>query len=77
MHFCTNCFSCAKCSKNLGGEQFIPFEEKVYCMKCYKEEHAKVCFQCGGYIDGQYYEVDGKVIMAKCLDRFKKQNGYA
>ena len=76
MNFHPNCFVCAKCNKNLGGEQFIPFEDKVYDMKCYKEEHAKVCAQCGGYIDGQFYEVEGKNIHAKCLDRFKKQHGY-
>ena len=65
---------CTKCGKPFVKEQLSFQGDDVYHFECYKQDFGKRCVQCGGFIDGQFYEFNGKEIHAKCLDAFKKAN---
>ena len=46
-------------------------------MDCYKEDFAKVCYQCGAYVDGQYYEADERNFHTNCIEKYKASKGLA
>ena len=45
------CFRCADCNVEIGGNQFIPLPPeggvlKIVCLKCYDLKHALRCAKC-------------------------------
>ena len=71
------CFTCDKCKGSLEHEAFVPHEGKVYHNKCYVQDFAKLCAQCGGYIEDSYMENGDDMIHEKCIEKYKKSKGYA
>jgi hypothetical protein len=44
--FHEHCFTCVSCSQPIGTRNFIPKDQKSYCVPCYEEHFATKCTRC-------------------------------
>jgi len=60
----TECFACARCSKQLK-DTFVRREGEIWCRECYTAE--LVCDKCGQTLGGQYITTKNKKYHADCF----------
>lgn len=51
-NYCTSCFLCGSCDKELAEEQFVTHEEQAFCLQCHEKNYSKLCSKCEKAITG-------------------------
>lgn len=66
--FHVDCFSCNKCSKKIGTEEFYVKDNKAYCEHCYKSSFLPKCSRCRKEIEGKYLKALNQDFHEKCFN---------
>jgi len=51
-NYCSSCFLCGSCDKELAGEEFVTHKEETFCLGCHERNFSKLCSKCAKAITG-------------------------
>eukprot|EP01129_Flabellula_baltica_P000031 TRINITY_DN1002_c0_g1_i3.p1 TRINITY_DN1002_c0_g1~~TRINITY_DN1002_c0_g1_i3.p1 ORF type:complete len:1661 (+),score=374.68 TRINITY_DN1002_c0_g1_i3:663-4985(+) len=65
--YCSDCLRCCVCHRDLIGVQFVPLDDKFYCLEDYREKVATKCAACKLPITEYVVNVGDKSYHPSCL----------